>query len=54
MHIFFHFRFHGNHDFLFLALSAIFLVGNGAFWNCHIKEATLEMFVFMQYNNRLG
>ena len=31
-----------------------FLVGNGAFWNCHAKEATSEMFVFMQYYKRLG
>ena len=55
MHIFcFHFRFHGNHDFLFLALLAICLVGNDAFWNCHTKEAISEMFAVMQYCNRLG
>ena len=40
--------------FYFKHFSAIFLVENGAFWNCHTKEATSEMFVVMQYHNKLG
>ena len=40
--------------FYFKHSPAIFLVGNGAIWNCHTKEATLEMFVVMQYYKRLG
>ena len=40
----------------FSSFSALILVGNGAFWYCHTKQATSEMFVetVMQYYIRLG
>ena len=43
----FHFRFHGNHDFLFLAFSAIFLAKNYYNLNCPTQEAVWLMFMFV-------
>ena len=57
MHIFFNFSlpFPWQPRFsIFSTFQLFFLVGNGAFWNCHTKEATSEMFVVMHHNKRLG
>ena len=48
----FHFRIHGNHDFLFLAFSAIFWAKNYNILDCPTKEAMWQMFVFVLSNNK--